>query len=115
MYRYTTFTRHCLKPLTTNNVRSRILPRTRVVRYHQVEVPYPYTRDENFRYHLERTSEQAGTTTLARGKEYVCPQCNAPRSRFAKYDVETGRAIGGSSAPLITTAAIGKVAVVGCY
>ena len=46
-----------------------------------------------------------GTTTLARGKEYVCPQCNAPRSRFAKYDVETGKAIGGSSAPLITTAA----------
>lgn len=39
------------------------------------------------------------------GKEYVCPQCNAPRSRFAKYDVETGKAIGGSKAPLITTAA----------
>ena len=42
---------------------------------------------------------------VEQGKEYVCPQCNAPRSRFARYDVETGRAIGGSKAPLITTAA----------
>lgn len=39
------------------------------------------------------------------GKEYTCPQCSAPRSRFAKYDVETGKAIGNSSAPLITSAA----------
>ena len=37
------------------------------------------------------------------GRDYVCPQCNAPRSRFARYDVETGKAIGGSKAPLITT------------
>jgi hypothetical protein len=42
---------------------------------------------------------------LRPGKEYVCPQCNAPRSRFAKYDVETGRATGNTSAPLITSAA----------
>ena len=45
------------------------------------------------------------TPFVEQGKEYVCPQCNAPRSRFARYDVETGRAIGGSKAPLITTAA----------
>ena len=45
------------------------------------------------------------TPFVEQGKEYVCPQCNAPRSRCARYDVETGRAIGGSKAPLITTAA----------
>ena len=41
------------------------------------------------------------------GKDYKCPQCNAPRSRFANYDPETGKASGGaaSNAPLITTAA----------
>ncbi|CAL6402571.1 unnamed protein product [Bathycoccus prasinos] len=39
-------------------------------------------------------------------KEYSCPQCSAPRSRFAKYDPETGRAVGGGlSTPLVTTAA----------
>ncbi len=38
-------------------------------------------------------------------KGYVCPQCNAPKSRFALYDVETGRAKGGGlSTPLITVA-----------
>ncbi|CAL53651.1 Rubredoxin-type fold [Ostreococcus tauri] len=36
-------------------------------------------------------------------KSYVCPQCNAPKSRFAPYDVETGRAKGGGlSTPIIT-------------
>jgi len=45
------------------------------------------------------------TPFLEQGKEYICPQCNAPRSRFSKYDVETGRAIGGSKAPQLTTAA----------
>ena len=43
------------------------------------------------------------TPFTEQGRDYVCPQCNAPRSRFAKYDVETGKAIGGSKAPLITT------------
>ena len=40
-------------------------------------------------------------------RDYKCPQCNAPRSRFANYDPETGKASGGaaSNAPLITTAA----------
>ncbi|KAK4433203.1 hypothetical protein Salat_1082500 [Sesamum alatum] len=27
--------------------------------------------------------------------EYACPQCRAPKKRFAKYDVNTGKAIGG--------------------
>ena len=48
-------------------------------------------------------------------KDYKCPQCNAPRSRFANYDPETGKASGGaaSNAPLITTAAtvIGVVGI----
>ena len=40
------------------------------------------------------------------GKDYQCPQCQAPRSRFAKYDVETGRAVAGSGgAPLVTAVA----------
>ncbi|XP_021900219.1 uncharacterized protein LOC110816371 [Carica papaya] len=31
---------------------------------------------------------------------YVCPQCRAPKKRFAKYDVNTGKAIGGGLPPL---------------
>ena len=25
------------------------------------------------------------------GNQYVCPQCNAPKKRFAKYDADTGK------------------------
>ncbi|KAL3521745.1 hypothetical protein ACH5RR_019894 [Cinchona calisaya] len=28
-------------------------------------------------------------------EDYACPQCRAPKKRFAKYDVNTGKAIGG--------------------
>lgn len=28
------------------------------------------------------------------GSSYVCPQCNAPRKRFAKYDADTGKVSG---------------------
>ncbi|CAN6461301.1 unnamed protein product [Victoria cruziana] len=31
---------------------------------------------------------------------YACPQCAAPKKRFARYDVNTGRAIGGGLPPL---------------
>ncbi|CAN1131066.1 hypothetical protein LINPERHAP2_LOCUS6183 [Linum perenne] len=31
---------------------------------------------------------------------YVCPQCLAPKKRFAKYDVNTGKAIGGGLPPI---------------
>ncbi|MED6218095.1 hypothetical protein PIB30_023810 [Stylosanthes scabra] len=31
---------------------------------------------------------------------YGCPQCQAPKKRFAKYDVNTGRAIGGNLPPI---------------
>jgi hypothetical protein len=31
---------------------------------------------------------------------YVCPQCRAPKKRFARYDVNTGRAVGGGLPPI---------------
>ncbi|KAB2598879.1 hypothetical protein D8674_001799 [Pyrus ussuriensis x Pyrus communis] len=31
---------------------------------------------------------------------YACPQCLAPKKRFARYDVNTGKAIGGSLPPI---------------
>ncbi|CAI5508940.1 unnamed protein product [Closterium sp. Naga37s-1] len=33
---------------------------------------------------------------------YECPQCSAPKKRFARYDPETGRAIGGGSTPILS-------------
>ncbi|XP_009621636.1 uncharacterized protein LOC107801289 [Nicotiana tabacum] len=33
-------------------------------------------------------------------EDYACPQCRAPKKRFAKYDVNTGRAIGGGLPPI---------------
>ncbi|KAL5724580.1 hypothetical protein ACHQM5_007820 [Ranunculus cassubicifolius] len=33
-------------------------------------------------------------------ENYVCPQCNAPKKRFAEYDVNTGKAIGGGLPPI---------------
>ncbi|XP_058183761.1 uncharacterized protein LOC131301461 [Rhododendron vialii] len=32
--------------------------------------------------------------------EYACPQCRAPKKRFARYDVSTGKAIGGGLPPI---------------
>lgn len=31
---------------------------------------------------------------------YACPQCQAPKKRFARYDVNTGKAIGGGLPPI---------------
>ncbi|ONK58906.1 uncharacterized protein A4U43_C08F940 [Asparagus officinalis] len=31
---------------------------------------------------------------------YICPQCKAPKKRFAPYDVNTGKAIGGGLPPI---------------
>ncbi|XP_078446001.1 rubredoxin family protein [Wolffia australiana] len=31
---------------------------------------------------------------------YVCPQCAAPKKRFARYDVNSGKAIGGTLPPI---------------
>lgn len=38
--------------------------------------------------------------------EYRCPQCNAPKKRFAKYDVETGKQVGGVAGDLGTIATV---------
>ncbi|KAK8590128.1 hypothetical protein V6N13_088911 [Hibiscus sabdariffa] len=42
---------------------------------------------------------------------YACPQCRAPKKRFAPYDVNTGKAIGGGLPPIGVI--IGLVAGVG--
>lgn len=31
---------------------------------------------------------------------YVCPQCRAPKKRFAEYDVNTGKVVGGGLPPI---------------
>ncbi|XP_050386849.1 uncharacterized protein LOC126803136 [Argentina anserina] len=33
-------------------------------------------------------------------ESYACPQCIAPKKRFARYDVNTGKAIGGGLPPI---------------
>ena len=44
---------------------------------------------------------------------YECPQCAAPKSRFAAYDAETGKTKGGSvGAPQIVTT-VGAIGLVG--
>ncbi|KAL5568164.1 hypothetical protein UlMin_024739, partial [Ulmus minor] len=42
---------------------------------------------------------------------YGCPQCQAPKKRFARYDVNTGKAIGGGLPPIGVI--IGLVAGIG--
>lgn len=32
--------------------------------------------------------------------DYACPQCRAPKKRFSRYDVNTGKAVGGNSPPI---------------
>lgn len=32
--------------------------------------------------------------------DYACPQCIAPKKRFARYDANTGKAIGGGLPPV---------------
>ena len=39
------------------------------------------------------------------GSDYLCPQCNAPKKRFRKYDAETGKILGDTSAPVVATVA----------
>lgn len=42
---------------------------------------------------------------------YVCPQCRAPKKRFARYDVNSGKAVGGGLPPIGVI--IGLVAGIG--
>ncbi|KAI3411296.1 uncharacterized protein J3R85_018187 [Psidium guajava] len=45
---------------------------------------------------------------------YACPQCQAPKKRFAKYDVNTGKAIGGGLPPIgVILGLVGGVGAVG--
>lgn len=41
----------------------------------------------------------------------MCPQCRAPKKRFARYDVNTGKPIGGGLPPIGVI--VGLVAGVG--
>ncbi|XP_010671163.2 uncharacterized protein LOC104888040 [Beta vulgaris subsp. vulgaris] len=43
--------------------------------------------------------------------DYACPQCIAPKKRFARYDVNTGKAVGGTLPPIGVI--IGLVAGIG--
>ena len=45
-------------------------------------------------------------------KAYECPQCLAPKSRFAEYDAVTGKTKGSNAAPAIVTT-IGVIGLVG--
>jgi len=38
---------------------------------------------------------------------YVCPQCQAPKSRFLRYDPETGKTIGSSGLPPVVAISLG--------
>ncbi|KAJ4773023.1 Rubredoxin family protein [Rhynchospora pubera] len=45
---------------------------------------------------------------------YGCPQCNAPKKRFARYDVKTGKAVGGTLPPIsVLVALVAGIAGVG--
>jgi hypothetical protein len=48
-----------------------------------------------------------------RDPNYRCPQCNAPKKRFSKYDAETGKTIGGTDQDLATllTVSVGLAGV----
>ncbi|TQD81842.1 hypothetical protein C1H46_032595 [Malus baccata] len=43
---------------------------------------------------------EAGDQVLYTGSFFACPQCLAPKKRFARYDINTGKAIGGSLPPI---------------
>ncbi|XP_028792219.1 uncharacterized protein LOC114748025 [Neltuma alba] len=60
--------------------------------------------DCGFIYTLQKPFDEQPDT-------YICPQCQAPKKRFARYDVNTGRAIGGGLPPIGVI--IGLVAGVG--
>ncbi|GAB4826406.1 hypothetical protein Ancab_009271 [Ancistrocladus abbreviatus] len=49
--------------------------------------------DCGYIYTLQKPFEEQPET-------YVCPQCRAPKKRFARYDVSTGKAIGGGLPPI---------------
>lgn len=48
--------------------------------------------DCGFIYTLSKSFEE-------QPEDYLCPQCRAPKKRFARYDANTGKAIGGALPP----------------
>lgn len=38
--------------------------------------------------------------------DYRCPQCRAPKKRFARYDAETGKQVGGATGDIGTIATV---------
>ncbi|KAF3683694.1 hypothetical protein FXO38_00654 [Capsicum annuum] len=46
------------------------------------------------------TDAQKASIDLCIPEDYACPQCRAPKKRFARYDVNTGKAIGGGLPPI---------------
>jgi rubredoxin len=38
--------------------------------------------------------------------DYRCPQCNAPKRRFSRFDVDTGKITGGGTTDLGTVATV---------
>jgi len=45
--------------------------------------------------------------------EYVCPQCSAPKKRFARYDPETGNTIGGGTPIAVLLTIVLGIAAIG--
>ncbi|KAB1199845.1 hypothetical protein CJ030_MR7G012532 [Morella rubra] len=60
--------------------------------------------DCGFIYFLQKPFDEQPDT-------YVCPQCRAPKKRFARYDVNSGKAVGGGLPPIGVI--IGLVAGIG--
>lgn len=63
--------------------------------------------DCGFIYTLQKPFEEQPDT-------YACPQCRAPKKRFARYDVNTGKVIGGNLPPIgVIIGLLAGVAAVG--
>eukprot|EP00238_Polyblepharides_amylifera_P008869 CAMPEP_0196580084 /NCGR_PEP_ID=MMETSP1081-20130531/26915_1 /TAXON_ID=36882 /ORGANISM="Pyramimonas amylifera, Strain CCMP720" /LENGTH=242 /DNA_ID=CAMNT_0041899867 /DNA_START=74 /DNA_END=802 /DNA_ORIENTATION=+ len=56
--------------------------------------------DCGFIYYLPVPFEEQAPT-------YICPQCNAPKSRFSKYDPITGKITGNTGLPAIVSISLG--------
>ncbi|CAM8908799.1 unnamed protein product [Rhodiola kirilowii] len=71
----------------------RKLTDTQKVWFHLKQEPLTFVVDCGFIYFLPKPFEE-------QDESYSCPQCLAPKKRFAKYDVSTGKAIGGGLPPI---------------
>ncbi|XP_010255717.1 PREDICTED: uncharacterized protein LOC104596332 [Nelumbo nucifera] len=63
--------------------------------------------DCGYVYTLQKPFEEQPDT-------YACPQCSAPKKRFARYDVNTGKPIGGGLPPIgVIVGLLAGIAAVG--